>query len=248
MDILFLGTGTSTGVPEIGCKCETCLSTDIKDKRLRASVLIREGESQILIDAGPDLRQQLLTYKIDKLSGVLITHEHYDHIGGIDDLRPLGKSQIYAEKKVCEVIQKNMPYCFGEKRYPGSPVIELHEITNKPFFVNNIEIQPIRVMHARLPIFGFRVGNFAYLTDVKTIEESSIEKLRNLDILVLNALRPAPHMSHISLSEALEITKKIGAKKTFFTHMNHHMGFHKLVNQQLPENIQLAYDGLELKL
>lgn len=248
MDILFLGTGTSTGVPEIGCKCETCLSTDIKDKRLRASVLIREGESQILIDAGPDLRQQLLTYKIDKLSGVLITHEHYDHISGIDDLRPLGESQIYAEKKVCEVIQKNMPYCFGEKRYPGSPVIELHEITEKPFFVSNIEIQPIRVMHARLPIFGFRVGNFAYLTDVKTIEESSIEKLRNLDILVLNALRPAPHMSHISLSEALEITKKIGAKKTFFTHMNHHMGFHNLVNQQLPENIQLAYDGLELKL
>jgi phosphoribosyl 1,2-cyclic phosphate phosphodiesterase len=141
-----------------------------------------------------------------------------------------------------------MPYCFGEKRYPGSPVIELHEITDKPFYVNNIEIQPIRVMHARLPIFGFRVGNFAYLTDVKTIEESSIEKLRNLDVLVLNALRPAPHMSHISLSEALEITKKIGAKKTFFTHMNHHMGFHNLVNQQLPENIQLAYDGLELKL
>jgi len=248
MDILFLGTGTSTGVPEIGCTCETCLSTDVKDNRLRASVLIREGESQILIDAGPDLRQQMLTYKIDKLSGVLITHEHYDHLGGIDDLRPLGKSQIYAEKKVCEVIKKNMPYCFGEKRYPGSPVIELHEITEKPFFVNNIEIQPIRVMHARLPILGFRVGNFAYLTDVKTIEESSIGKLKNLDILVLNALRPAPHMSHISLSEALEITKKIGAKKTFFTHMNHHMGFHKLVNQQLPENIQLAYDGLELKL
>ena len=153
MDILFLGTGTSTGVPEIGCTCQTCLSTDVKDKRLRASVLIREGESQILIDAGPDLRQQMLTYKIDKLSGVLITHEHYDHLGGIDDLRPLGKSQIYAEKKVCEVIKKNMPYCFGEKRYPGSPVIELHEITEKPFFVNNIEIQPIRVMHARLPIF-----------------------------------------------------------------------------------------------
>jgi len=248
MDILFLGTGTSTGVPEIGCTCQTCLSTDVKDKRLRASVLIREGESQILIDAGPDLRQQMLTYKIDKLSGVLITHEHYDHLGGIDDLRPLGKSLIYAEKRVCDVIKNNMPYCFGEKRYPGSPVIELHEITEKPFFVNNIEIQPIRVMHARLPILGFRVGNFAYLTDVKTIEESSIGKLKNLDILVLNALRPAPHMSHISLSEALEITKKIGAKKTFFTHMNHHMGFHKLVNQQLPENIQLAYDGLELKL
>lgn len=248
MDILFIGTGTSTGVPEIGCKCETCLSTDIKDKRLRASVLIREGESQILIDAGPDLRQQMLTYKIDKLSGVLITHEHYDHVGGIDDLRPLGKSMIYAERRVCDVIKNNMPYCFGEKRYPGSPVIELHEITEKPFFVNNIEIQPIRVMHARLPIFGFRVGNFAYLTDVKTIEESSIDKLKNLDILVLNALRPAPHMSHISLSEAIEITKKIGAKKTFFTHMNHQMGFHNLVNQHLPENIQLAYDGLELKL
>ena len=248
MNILFLGTGTSTGVPQIGCTCETCLSTDKKDKRLRASVLIREGESQILIDAGPDLRQQLLTNKIDRLSGVLITHEHYDHVGGIDDLRPLGKSLIYAEKKVCDVIKKNMPYCFGEKRYPGSPVIELQEITDNFFFINNLKIQPIRVMHAKLPILGFRIGSFAYLTDVKTIEESSIEKLKNLDVLVLNALRPEPHISHISLNEALDIAGKIGAKKTFFTHMNHHMHLHEIVNQQLPKNIQLAYDGLELDL
>ena len=248
MDILFLGTGTSTGVPQIGCTCKTCVSTDSNDKRLRASVLISEGESQILIDAGPDLRQQLLTYMINQLSGILITHEHYDHVGGLDDLRPLGKSQIYAEKRVSDVIKRNMPYCFGDKRYPGSPLIELNEIDENSFYINSIKIQPIRVMHANLPILGFRIGNFAYLTDVKTIDDKSIDQLKDLDILVLNALRPEPHISHLSLSEALDLTQKIGANKTYFTHMNHHMGLHHIVNQSLPKNIQLAYDGLQLSL
>ena len=248
MDILFLGTGTSTGVPQIGCKCETCTSTDIKDKRLRASVLITEGDSQILIDAGPDLRRQLLANQISRLSAILLTHEHYDHVGGLDDVRPLGESDIYAEKRVLGVIQRNTPYCFAEKRYPGVPTIHLHEIDENEFYINNIKIQTIRVMHANLPILGFRVGKFAYLTDVKTIDEKNIELLKDLDVLVLNALRPAQHLSHLSLSEALDIAAKVGARKTYFTHMNHHMGLHETVNQLLPENIELAYDGLKLSL
>jgi phosphoribosyl 1,2-cyclic phosphate phosphodiesterase len=248
MDILFLGTGTSTGVPQIGCKCETCASTDVKDKRLRASVLITEGESQILIDAGPDLRRQLLSNQISHLSAILLTHEHYDHVGGLDDVRPLGESEVYAEQRVLGVVQRNMPYCFVEKKYPGVPTIHLHEIDENTFYINGIKIQPIRVMHANLPILGFRIGNFAYLTDVKTIDNKSIDQLKNLDVLVLNALRPAQHLSHLSLNEALDIAGKVGARKTYFTHMNHHMGLHEAVNKSLPQKIQLAYDGLKLSL
>jgi len=248
MDILFLGTGTSTGIPQIGCKCEACISTDPKDKRLRASVLISEGESRILIDAGPDLRRQLLTANINHLSAILLTHEHYDHLGGLDDVRPLGKSEIYAEKRVLDVIHRNMPYCFSEVKYPGTPVIHLNEIDENIFSINNIKIQPIRVMHANLPILGFRIGNFAYLTDVKTLDDKSIGQLKGLDVLVLNALRPAQHISHLSLHEALDLADKIGAGKTYFTHMNHDMGLHQLVNESLPSTIQLAYDGLQFSL
>jgi len=248
MDILFLGSGTSTGVPQLGCKCETCLSTDPKDKRLRASVLITEGDTKILIDCGPDLRQQLLTNKVNKLTAILLTHEHYDHVGGLDDVRPLGEAQVYAEKKVLNIIQRNMPYCFGENKYPGVPIIHLHEIDENEFLVDNVRIQPIRIMHARLPILGYRIGQFAYLTDVKTIESKSIDKLKGLDILVINALRIDKHISHINLEEAIDIAHKIGANKTYFTHMSHDMGMHQAVNAILPLNIQLAYDGLQLNL
>lgn len=246
MKILFLGSGTSTGIPQIGCTCKTCISTNEKDKRLRASVMISEGDTQILIDCGPDLRQQLLKHKINHLTAVLVTHEHYDHIGGLDDLRPLGKSQIYAEKKVLEVIQRNMPYSFVENKYPGVPIIQLNEINGKAFKVTNFEITPIRIMHAKLPILGFRIGNVAYLTDVKTMEQQAIDQLQGLDILVLNALRHDNHISHLSLNEALEIATKIGANKTYFTHMSHDMGPHDEVNKNLPHTIQLAFDGLEI--
>jgi phosphoribosyl 1,2-cyclic phosphate phosphodiesterase len=248
MKILFLGTGTSTGVPQIGCKCTTCTSTDKKDKRLRASVLITEGTTQILIDCGPDLRQQLITHQINHLSGILITHEHYDHIGGLDDIRPLGEAQLYAEKRVLKTIERNMPYSFGENKYPGVPTFNLHEIDENAFSINNLNIQPIRVMHAKLPVLGFRIGNFAYFTDVKTMDSNSIDQLKGLDILVLNALRPNKHISHLSLDEALEIASKIGARKTFFTHMSHDMGKHQDVSQLLPATIQFAYDGLQLSL
>jgi phosphoribosyl 1,2-cyclic phosphate phosphodiesterase len=244
MDLLFLGTGTSTGVPQIGCKCNVCTSTAKKDNRLRASVLITDGTTKILIDCGPDLRQQLLLHKVIELSAILLTHEHYDHVGGLDDVRPLGESQLYAEKKVLNVIQRNMPYCFGENKYPGVPKINLHEIDENVFYIDHLKVLPIRVMHAGLPILGFRIGNIAYLTDVKTIDEKAIKQLQGLDILVLNALRITKHISHLSLNEALEIAGKVGAKKTFFTHMSHDIGLHEEVNQLLPGNIQLAYDGL----
>jgi len=173
-----------------------------------------------------------------------LTHEHYDHVGGLDDVRPLGESQLYAEKKVLNVIQRNMPYCFGENKYPGVPKINLHEIDENVFYIDHLKVLPIRVMHAELPILGFRIGNIAYLTDVKTIDEKAIKQLQGLDILVLNALRITKHISHLSLNEALEIAGKVGAKKTFFTHMSHDIGLHEEVNQLLPGNIQLAYDGL----
>jgi phosphoribosyl 1,2-cyclic phosphate phosphodiesterase len=248
MDLLFLGTGTSTGVPQIGCKCNTCMSTDDKDIRLRASLLITEGESKILIDCGPDLRQQMLTNKIDSLSAILLTHEHYDHVGGLDDVRPLGETQLYAEKRVLSVIQRNMHYCFADVKITGVPLIHLHEINEDDFLIGKIKVQPIRVMHARLPILGFRVGKAAYLTDVKTLDNLAIEKLQGLDILVISALRKNKHISHLSLEEALELSVKIGARKTYFTHISHEIGLHEDVNNQLPTNIQFAYDGLQLSI
>ena len=248
MDLVFLGSGTSTGVPQIGCKCNTCMSADSKDKRLRASVLITEGNNRILIDCGPDLRQQLLKNNVDSLTVILLTHDHYDHVGGLDDVRPLGETQLYAEKRVLSVIRRNMPYCFVDEKYPGVPLIQLHEITENDFFIGDLMIQPIRVMHAKLPILGFRIGKVAYLTDIKTLEDRSIERLQGLDILVMSALRINKHISHLSLEEALEIAVKIGAHKTYFTHMSHDMGLHEVINKQLPPNIQLAYDGLKLSI
>jgi len=248
MKLLFLGTGTSTGIPVIGCKCNVCTSIDKKDNRLRASVLISDGLTKILIDCGPDLRQQLILYKVNELTGILLTHEHYDHVGGLDDVRPLGEAQLYAEKKVLNVIQRNMPYCFGENRYPNVPTIHLNEIDENAFYIEHLRILPIRIMHEKLPILGFRIGNTAYLTDVKTMDDKAIEQLKGLDILVLNALRINKHISHLSLNEALELASKIGAKQTYFTHMSHDMGLHQEVNQMLPPNIQLAYDGLQLTI
>jgi phosphoribosyl 1,2-cyclic phosphate phosphodiesterase len=248
MNLLFLGTGTSTGVPQIGCSCSTCRSADSKDKRLRASVFITEGDTKILIDCGPDLRQQLLLNDINSVSAILLTHDHYDHVGGLDDVRPLGDTQLYAEKRVLSVIQRNMPYCFADIKYPGVPIIHLHEINENIFYINNLKIVPVRIMHAKLPILGFRIGKVAYLTDIKTIDDRSIEKLQNLDILVMNALRIKNHIAHLSLSEAIEIATKIGARKTYFTHMSHDIGLHEEINKSLPENIELAYDGLQLSI
>lgn len=246
--ITFLGTGTSTGIPLIGCDCATCSSTDEKDKRLRASVLVETDNANLLIDAGPDLRQQLLLNPVSHLDGILITHEHYDHIGGLDDVRPLGNVNVYAEESVLHSIRRNMPYCFTENRYPGVPRLHLHPISTEAFTIHSTEIQPLRLMHARLPILGFRIGDFAYLTDVKTIPESTFPMLTNLKVLVLNALRHEPHIAHLNLDDAIAMAQRIGARKTFFTHFSHDIGKHEIVSLNLPENIALAYDGLIIKV
>lgn len=248
MKIIFLGTGTSTGVPQIACKCKTCTSLNPKDKRLRASVLIKVDNNQILIDCGPDFRSQMLNNDVQFLSAVLITHEHYDHISGLDDLRPFGEINIFAEKRVCSVIKLNMPYCFSENLYPGVPSLRINEITDTSFEINSIKIQPIRVLHAKLPIFGYRIGKMAYLTDVKTIEDYSYELLGGLEVLILNALRMNEHIGHITLNEAIAIAKKINAKKTFFIHFSHDIGNHEDVQKLLANNMFLSYDNLEITI
>lgn len=246
MKITFLGTGTSTGVPQLGCTCNVCKSENLKDKRLRNSAIISVDDEQFLIDAGPDLRQQLITNNINQVTAILLTHEHYDHVGGLDDVRPLGQTNIYAEKNVLEAIERNMPYCFGTFKYPGVPKMNLNQIDEQPFEIRGIKITPIRVMHARLPILGYRIGDIAYLTDVKSINEIEFEKMHGLKILVINALRKEEHISHIALGEAINIAQKINAEKTFFTHISHHLGLHDDVSKELPENIYLAYDNLSI--
>ena len=247
--ILFLGTGTSTGVPQIGCRCEVCRSADAHDRRLRTSALLETGGRRLLMDCGPDFRQQMLAHGITWLSAVLLTHEHYDHVGGMDDLRPFGDMDVYAEGRVLEAVRRVMPYCFAPHPYPGVPRIELHEVRPyEAFDVQGLRVMPVRLMHACLSILGYRIGNVAYLTDVKTLDERAIEQLGGLDVLVLNALRRKEHLSHLSLDESLALAHRIGAKKTFLIHMSHEIGLHEAVQRQLPDGVVLAYDGLEAEI
>ena len=245
-----LGSGTSTGVPEIGCTCEVCTSNDPRDRRLRASVLLETDDARILIDCGPDFREQMLPLPFAPIDGVLITHEHYDHVGGLDDLRPFckfGEIPIYAETYTADRLRTRMPYCFVEQTYPGVPRIPLHEIeAGRPFFINRTEILPLRVMHGRLPILGYRIGNMAYITDMLILPEESYEQLAGLDVLVMNALRPAVHPTHQNLMQALDAAKRIGAKETYFIHMSHHMGLHADAAKRLPPQVHLSFDGLEI--
>ena len=247
MKVRIIGSGTSTGVPQIGCTCPVCTSTDPKDNRLRASAIVETDDARILIDCGPDFRTQVLRLPFEKIDGVLITHEHYDHVGGLDDLRPFcrfGSVPIYAENYVAQGLRLRMPYCFVDHRYPGVPNICLQEIGLSPFLIEGIEIVPIRVMHYKLPILGYRIGRFAYITDALTIPESEYEKLKDIDVLVVNALRKKPHLSHQTLADALRIIDRVGPREAYLVHMSHHMGLTSEVEKELPAHVHFAYDGL----
>ena len=251
MKITFLGTGTSQGVPVIACECNTCLSPDPHDKRLRTSLLIETEDTVLLIDAGPDFRQQMLRENVKKLDSIILTHEHRDHISGMDDVRAFNyKSQdaidIYAEDRVQKAIKNEYSYVFSEYRYPGIPKMRLNNIPDDSFDVGDIKIIPVRVFHYRLPVYGFRIGDFAYITDANFIPTESMKKLLGVKYLVLNALRKEKHISHFSLSEALGIIAEISPEKAFITHISHQMGIYADVKEELPAGVILAYDGLSV--
>lgn len=252
MKLRILGSGTSTGVPEVGCTCPVCTSSDPRDNRLRASSLIHTDDAVILIDCGPDFREQMLRVPVfEKIDAVLITHEHYDHVGGLDDLRPFcrfGEIPIYSDDYTADHLRARMPYCFVDKKYPGIPRIYLKRAEpGVPFHVRGTEIMPLRVMHGKLPILGYRIaGRLGYITDMSVMPDESYELLKGIDILVVNALRPQSHPTHQSISEALETAARIGARETYFIHMSHHAGLHQVISTQLPPHIHFAYDGLEV--
>ena len=253
MRLTFLGTGTSGGVPSVGCQCEVCRSSDPRDKRLRCSALLDAGDTRVLIDCGPDFRQQILPFDFRPIDAVLLTHIHYDHVAGIDDIRPFcvfGPVNIYADEATVKALRVTMPYCFGDHLYPGVPLLDLHAIApHQPLHIGPLDIMPIRVMHGHLPILGFRIGPLAYITDMKTIEEEELDYLKDVDVLVVNALRISKeHHSHQLLADAIAFAQRIGARRTFITHCTHQMGLHTQTSNILPENVALAYDGLTVEM
>lgn len=252
MKITFLGTGTSQGVPVIACECDTCLSTDPRDKRLRTSLLLETRNTVLLFDAGPDFRQQMLTHHVTRLDSILLTHEHKDHIAGLDDVRAFNyKSKdaidIYAEERVQKAVRTEYSYVFSEYQYPGIPKMRLNLIPDHEFSIKDVRIVPIRVFHYRLPVYGFRVGDFAYITDANYIPEESKKRLFGVKRLVINALRKEKHISHFSLGEAINFIREISPEKAYITHISHMMGNYSKVSGELPEDVMLAYDGLTLE-
>lgn len=250
--VTVLGSGTSKGVPEIGCTCHTCTSTDPKDKRLRASVLVETHGLRILIDASPDLRQQALREGISRLDAVLLTHQHYDHVGGVDDLRPFCAGRdlpIFTNPQTDRDLHNRVDYCFREQKYPGVPRLDLHAVECRPFFIDGLKIIPVEVMHGQLPIYGYRIGNFAYITDAKTISEQEKEKLRDLDLLILNCLRlRQPHFAHLILPVALALIEELKPRRCVLTHACHMLGRHEEIAALLPDGVEYAYDGLQITI
>ena len=252
LEIIFLGTGTSQGIPVIGSKHPVCLSTNKKDKRLRVSISISWKENTYIIDCGPDFRQQMLNNNISKIDGILFTHEHADHSAGLDDIRPFffrqGDIPIFAHKRILRALRLRFDYIFdNNNKYPGVPSVKTNKIDfDIPFILNNEKIIPIKVLHNKLSVMGFRIKNFAYLTDVKTISENELKKLKGLDVLVINALKRETHVSHLSLDEAIGIIKKLKPNQAYITHISHLMGFHNEIEKTLPEGISLAYDNLKI--
>ena len=253
MTVTFLGTGTSQGVPVIGCECEVCRSVDFRDKRLRVSIHLQLGATSLIVDSGPDFRQQVLRERIRKLDALLFTHEHKDHTSGMDDIRAYNFMQhtdmpIYGEERVLKQIQQEFAYIFSGHNYPGIPRVALFPITEEPFSIDGIPITPIRVMQYKLPVLGFRIRNFTYITDANFISDKEKEKIAGSEVIVLNALRKEPHISHFSLSEAVALFQELKPKKAYLTHISHLMGLHREVEAELPDFVHLAYDGLKLAL
>ncbi|MDO7171341.1 MBL fold metallo-hydrolase [Mariniflexile sp. AS56] len=253
MKITFLGTGTSQGIPIIGSTHPVCLSSSKKDKRLRVSVLIEWNGFTYVVDCGPDFRYQMLRANCTKLDGILFTHEHSDHTLGLDDIRPFyfrqGDVSIYAHKRVLKSLKTRFDYIFATKnRYPGAPTVITNRVKNEVFTINNQEVIPVNGKHGNLQVFGFRFNDFAYLTDMKTVKDKEVEKIKNVKVLVINALRVEPHQTHFNLEEALEFIDKVRPEKAYLTHISHMLGFHDDVEKALPENVFLAYDGLQITI
>lgn len=244
-----MGTGTSQGVPVIACDCSVCKSDDQRDKRLRTSVLIKTKDTSIVIDTGPDFRQQMLKASVNVLDAVIYTHEHRDHIAGLDDIRAFNFKQksamdVYAEERVIRALKYEFRYIFAENKYPGVPSVAIHRMENEPFFIKDLEIMPIRAMHYRLPVLGFRIADFAYITDANYISEEEKEKLFGVKYFVVNALRREKHISHFTLSEAIQLINELSPKRAYLTHISHQMGLHAELLKELPPHILPAYDGL----
>ena len=252
MRLTFLGTGTSKGVPEIGCTCPTCLSNDPRDKRLRVSALIETDKARILIDCGPDFRTQMLSVPFDRLDGVLLTHEHYDHTGGIDDLRPFaifGDIDVYADELTHRHLRERLPYFFREVLYPGVPRLLFHTVEPQhSFTIHDVEVTPLQVMHGKLPILGYRIGDLGFVTDMTDAPEETIDKLKGVDTLVIGALRQRPHATHQTIDEAIAVAHQVGARGVYLIHMNHEAGLHAETDATLPEGVHLAYDGLTIEM
>jgi phosphoribosyl 1,2-cyclic phosphate phosphodiesterase len=253
MKITFLGTGTSQGVPVIACKCSICRSEDPRDNRLRSSVLVEDDGNTILIDTGPDFRQQMLRASVESLDAILYTHEHRDHIAGLDDVRAYNFIQnkpmeIFGEERVLRALQHTFPYIFAERKYPGIPQVNFHTIDNQPFTVGKTRIIPLRVLHYRLPVLGFRIGDFAYVTDANYIAPEEIDKIRGIRHFVICALRRRKHISHFNLEQALEVIREVQPEKAWLTHISHMMGSSREMEVELPENVSMAWDMLRLEI
>ena len=254
MKITMLGTGTSQGVPVIACDCDVCSSDNIKDNRLRCSVMISYKGENFVIDSGPDFRQQMLRENVQTLSGIIFTHEHKDHVAGMDDVRAFNfkekkDMEVYCTPQVFDALKREFSYVFADFKYPGIPKVNVNLLENKPFQMKNgLEFNPIHVMHYKLPVFGYRIGDFTYITDAKTISESEKQKVKGSKILVVNALRKEEHLSHFNLDEALEFIEEVNPEKAYLTHISHLFGRHEEIEEMLPENVHVAYDGLTFEL
>jgi phosphoribosyl 1,2-cyclic phosphate phosphodiesterase len=248
--VTFLGTGTSGGVPMIGCTCEVCRSADRKDTRLRSSILVRSEKTTLVVDTGPDFRYQMLRADVRQLDAVIFTHPHKDHVAGLDDVRAYNywsrkPMQVYANEMTQAVLVREFPYAFADTKYPGVPDIRLNTIDDSPFVVGDIEVIPVMVWHMKMPVMGFRFGDFTYITDANRIDEPELKKIEGSRVLTLNTLRREKHISHFTLAQGVEIAQSLAPEQTYFTHLSHQMGLHQVVQQELPGGIALAYDGLE---